>query len=169
LGVRTRKADGTWSTHVLVFTLTDAMLFQLGGRVIPPTPRPHEVVLAALHAYDRRGGGVETQNKGDKQGLGLTRRNKRQFAAQEMLVLLAQLAHNFVIWTRNDLAQVDHRLHKYGIQRTVRDALHIAGRVQLAPSGQVHQIILNANHPLASAVQAALATPDDLSLILGQI
>jgi Transposase DDE domain group 1 len=169
LAVRTRKADGTWSTHVLVFTLTDAMVFQLGGQPVPPTARSHEVVVAALHAYDRRGGGVETQNKGDKQGLGLTRRNKRQFAAQEMLVLLAQLAHNFVIWTRNDLAQVDHRLHKYGIHRTVRDALHIAGRVQLAPSGQVHQIILNAKHPLASAVQAAFATVDDLSLILGQI
>jgi hypothetical protein len=169
LAVHTRKADGTWSTQVLVFTLSDAMLFELCGQPLPATPRPHEVVLAALHAYDRRGGGVETQNKGDKQGLGLTRRNKQRFAAQEMLVLLAQLAHNFVIWTRNDLAQVDRRLHKYGIQRTVRDALHIAGRVQLAPSGQVHQIILNAKHPLASAVQAAFATADDLSLILGQI
>jgi len=169
VAVRTRKADGTWSTHVLVFTLTDAMLFQLGGQAVPAPPQPHEVVLAALHAYDRRGGGIETQNKGDKQGLGLTCRNKRRFAAQEMLVLLAQLAHNFIIWTRNDLAQVDHRLHKYGIQRTVRDALHITGRVQLASSGQVNQIVLNANHPLARAVQAAFAMPDDLSLILGQI
>ena len=169
LAVRTRKADGTWSTHVLVFTLTDALLFQLSGQAVPPMPRPHEVGLAALHAYDRRGGGVETQNKGDKQRLGLTRRNKRRVAAQEMLVLLAQLAHNFVIWTRNDLAQVDHRLHKYGIQRTVRDALQIAGRVQLTPGGQVHQITLNAKHPLARAVQVAFAKVDDLSLILGQI
>jgi hypothetical protein len=169
LAVRTRKADGSWSTHVLVFTLTNAMVFELSGQPVPPLPQPHEVGLAALHAYDRRGGGVETQNKGDKQGLGLTRRNKRRVAAQEMLVLLAQLAHNFVIWTRNDLAGVDQRLHKYGIQRTVRDVLHIAGRVQLAPSGQVHQITLNAQHPLAHAVQAAFATVDDLSLILGQI
>jgi len=52
----------------------------------------------------------------------LTHRNKRKFVAQEMLAQLAQLAHNFVIWTRNDLAQVEARLSKYGIQRTVRDA-----------------------------------------------
>ena len=169
LAVRTRKADGTWSTHVLVFTLTDAMLVQLSGQPVPATLHPHAVGLAALHAYDRRGGGVETQNKGDKQGLGLTHRNKRRFAAQEMLVLLAQLAHNFVIWTRNDLARVDPWLRKYGIHRTVRDALQIAGRVQLAPSGQVHQITLNAKHPLARAVQAAFAACDDLSLMLGQI
>jgi hypothetical protein len=40
-----------------------------------------------------RSGGVETQNRGEKQGLGLVRRNKPLFEAQEVLVLLAQLAH----------------------------------------------------------------------------
>ena len=53
-----------------------------------------EVLLAALHAYDQRDGGLETQNKGDKQGLGLNKRNKRRFCAQEILVLMAQLAHD---------------------------------------------------------------------------
>lgn len=85
-------------------------------------PTAQQQALATLHAYDRRGGGLEPQNKGDKQGLCLTHRNKRKFVAQEMLAQLAQLAHNFVIWTRNDLAQVEARLSKYGIQRTVRDA-----------------------------------------------
>jgi len=79
-----------------------------------------DVMLAALHAYDRCGGGVETRTKGDKQGLGLSHRNKHRFVAQEMLVLLGQLAHDVVIWTRNDLAQVDPRFQKYGIERTVR-------------------------------------------------
>lgn len=50
-----------------------------------------------------------------------------RFAAQEMLVLLGQFAHDLVIWTRNDLARVDRRFHKYGIERTVRDAMHIDG------------------------------------------
>jgi hypothetical protein len=171
LALRKQKADGTWSYHVLIFTLTDAMLFRLCGRPLPLTPTPADILLAALHAYDRRGGGIETQNKGDKQGLGLARRNKHRFSAQEMLVVLAQLAHNVVIWTRNDLAQADQRLQKYGIQRIVRDALQIAGRIQVNAHGQVQQITLNERHPLATAFQAASAqwfASDDLSLNLGQ-
>jgi hypothetical protein len=171
LALRKQKADGSWSYHVLIFTLTDALLFRLCGRVMPANPQPVDILLAALHAYDRRGGGIETANKGDKQGLGLARRNKHRFAAQEMLVLLAQLAHNLVIWTRNDLAQADVRLQKYGIVRTMRDALQIAGRIQVNAHGQVQQITLNERHPLASAFQAASAqwfANDDLSLNLGQ-
>lgn len=172
LALRKRKANGKWSYHALVFTLTDDLLFRLCGQDMPAVIQPVDVLLAALHAYDRRGGGVETQNKGDKQGLGLSRRNKHRFAAQEMLVLLAQLAHNLVIWTRNDLAQTDPRLHKYGVQRTVRDALQIAGRVQFNAHGQVHQITFNERHPLAAAVHTTCSrwlASDDLSLNLGQI
>jgi len=172
LALRTLKKNGTWSEHVLVFTLTDAMLFQLCDQDMPTTPSAADILFAAMHAYDRRGGGVETQNKGDKQGLGLARRNKHLFAAQETLVLLAQLAHDLVIWTRDDLAQVDQRFEKYGIQRTVRDVLQIAGRVQINATGQVQQITLNESHPLAATVRmafvASLAT-DDLSLNLGKI
>lgn len=165
VGLRTRKANGKWSYHVVVLTLTDAMLFRLCEQPLPAAPQPADVLLAALHAYDRRGGGIETQNKGDKQGLGLTRRNKHRFAAQEMLVLLSRLAHNFVIWTRNQLAQVDPRLQKYGIKRIVRDAMHITGHVEINADGQVQQISLNDDHPLAAAFHNAFRA-DDLSLIL---
>lgn len=171
LALRKRKADGHWSYHVLVFTLTDDHLFWLAAGRRPDNPPPEAVLLTALHAYDRRGGGLETQNRGDKQGLGLARRNKHRFAAQEMLVLLAQLAHNLVIWTRNDLARVDPRLQKYGIQRTVRDALHISGRIYLTTNGRIERIALNERHPLAPAFCNAFASSlavDDLSLILGQ-
>lgn len=155
LAVRHRKKNGKWSYHVLVFNLTDRMLYSLAGRVMPSAPTALESLLIALHAYDLRGGGVETQNKGDKQGLGLSHRNKQAFAAQEMLVLLGQLAHNLIIWTRNALAQADPRLQKYGIQRTVRDALHIDGRIEIDPAGQVVQIVLNGKHPLATAFHNA--------------
>jgi hypothetical protein len=150
LALRKCKANGSWSYHVLVFTLTNEMLFHLCQQPLPPTVQTTEILLAALHAYDRRGGGVETQNRGDKQGLGLSRRNKHRFVAQEMLVLLAQLAHNLVIWTRNELAQAEPRLHKYGIQRTVRDAFQIAGTIRVNAQGQIQLITLNERHPLAS-------------------
>jgi hypothetical protein len=171
LALRKQKKNGAWSYHVLVCSLTDAMLFRLCGQPMPEQLHPQDVLLAALHAYDRRGGGLETQNRGDKQGLGLVRRNKQRFAAQEMLVLLAQLAHNLVIWTRNDLAHVDPRLEKYGIQRTVRDALQIPGSIQVDPDGKIDGITLNGRHPLTSAFHQAFApmlVRDDLSSILGK-
>lgn len=172
LALRKRKTNGTWSYHALIFTLADECLFLLGRQTMPETLQPADILFAALQAYDQRGGGVETQNRGDKQGLHLTHRNKHLFAAQEMLVLLAQLAHNLVIWTRNDLAQVEPRLHKYGIQRTVRDALQIAGRIQVNAQGQIELIMLNRKHPLAAVFQKAFSPSlagDDLSLILGKI
>ncbi len=155
VGLRSRTKKDEWSYHVLVFNLTDAMLFRLNELVPPANAQPLEVLLAAVYAYDRRGGGVETQNKGDKQGLGLSHRNKHRFAAQEMLVLLGQLGHDVVIWTRNELAQVDPRFEKYGIQRTVRDALQIDGRVTMSAEGHIQDVTLNVRHPLANAFQNA--------------
>lgn len=66
LALRKRKVNGSWSYHVLAFTLSDEMLFHLCQQPLPQPPQPADILLAALHAYDRRGGGVETQNRGDK-------------------------------------------------------------------------------------------------------
>ena len=94
LAIRTPRPKGGWHYQVLVFTLTDTLLFELCQRPMPNALSDSHILLAALHAYDLRDGGLETQNKGDKQGLGLNKRNKRRFCAQEILVLLAQLAHD---------------------------------------------------------------------------
>jgi hypothetical protein len=124
-----------------------------------PQPQPcttRDIILAALAAYDQRGGAAETQNKGDKQGLQLAHRNKHRFVAQEMLVLLAQLAHNLLVWTRNDLARADSCFAHYGIQRMVRNVLQIPGCVQLDAAEHIVSISLQENHPLAAKVQIAL-------------
>jgi hypothetical protein len=171
LVLRKRKQNGSWSFHALIFTLTDQMLFELLGQEVPTQLTDQQILMAALHFYDLRGGGLETQNKSDKQGLGLSRRNKHHFAAQEMLVLLAQLAHNLLIWTRNDLAATDPRFRKYGIQRTVRDVLQIPGTVQITAQGTIGKVRLNSSHPLAAAFQQSFSSHfarDDLSLILGE-
>ncbi len=155
LGLRNRKKNGVWSYHALVFNLSDEMLFDLCTQEMPSESQPAAVLFAALHAYDRRGGGIETQNRGDKQGLGLSHRNLHRFAAQEMLVLLGQLAHDEIIWARNALVEVDPRFQKYGIQRTVRDALQIDGHITITADGQIQTIVLNERHPLTAAVQTA--------------
>jgi hypothetical protein len=142
-----------WHYQVLVFTLTDPMLFELSGRAPSPAPTPQELLWAAAQAYDMRDGGLETQNRNDKQGLGLSHRNKRAFAAQEMLVLLAQLAHNVIIWARNDLAAHDVQFRKFGVQRLVRDVLQIGGQVTLSPDQHVIAVALNPRHPYARAME----------------
>ena len=109
-----------------------------------------------MHAYDLRDGGLETQNKGDKQGLGLNKRNKRRFCAQEILVLLAQLAHDCLSWTREDLRKVAPVFEHYGMLRMVRDVLQIDGAVHWDAAGDISAIDLNARHPLANTVQQAL-------------
>ncbi len=156
LAIRTPRPKGGWHYQVLVFTLEDAMLLELCARPMPPACADLDILLAALHAYDLRDGGLETQNKGDKQGLGLNKRNKRSFCAQEILVLLAQLAHDCLIWTRNDLGQVAPAFEHYGILRMVRDVLQIDGTIHWDAAGNICNIELNAQHPLAATVQSAL-------------
>jgi len=156
VALRKLKPNGKWLHQVLVFNLTKEVLFDLAGQPMPQPCTQSEELFAALAAYDQRGGGAETQNKGDKQGLRLAHRNKHSFVAQEILVLLAQLAHNLLIWTRNDLARADDTFAHYGIQRMVRDVLQIPGCVQLDTTGQVVRITLHPSHPLAAKVQPTL-------------
>lgn len=158
LAIRKRKKDGTWSFHALVFNLSDATLFDLARRVLPLDPTPTQILQAVLIAYDLRGGGVETAIKGSKQGLGLTKRNKKQFAAQEILVLLAQLAFNLIIWFRENAAPVAPQLMAFGMVRMVRDVFHIPGHLELDAQGHLLQLSLHAQHPLATPFTQALSS-----------
>lgn len=163
LAIRTPKAKGGYHYQALVFTVPDPMLFALGHRAMPAQPSPADVLRASMHAYDLRDGGLETHNRGDKQGLGINHRNKQRFAAQEILILLAQLAHNFLIWMRNTLVQVDEQFRAFGLQRLVRDVLQIDGVVALSAEAVIQNIHLNQHHPLAATVQQALLTDDLLA------
>ena len=172
LGIRTLKQNGKWRYHVLVFNLTDEMLFWLSEYPHSQTVTTAAALLAALYAYDRRSGAAETTIKGSKQGLGLTKRNKKRFEAQEMLVLLAQLAYNLISWTRNGLAAQSSPLARWGMLRMVRDAFHITGRIEFNSEGHIRQITLNQAHNLAEIFIKALSpflARDGTSVILGQI
>jgi len=172
LAIRSPKADGSWHYRVLVFNLLDTLLFGLAREPFLTDPSPAHVGLAAVHAYDLRGGGVETSLRGSKQGLGLTKRNKRSFPAQEMLVLLAQLAYNLLTWTRNQLATLSPRLGRFGPLRMVRDLFHIAGRLRFDGQGRLLEITLCHTHELAVHLVHAMSSPlaqDDMALNLGQI
>ena len=86
-------------------------------------------ILCQVHFYDSRAV-IETASiKGDKQGLGLVKRRKFSLMGQEMLVLLAQLAHNLVEWAKGWLAEFVPELATFGVQRLVRDLFAIAGQL----------------------------------------
>jgi hypothetical protein len=163
LAIRTPKVKGGYHYQVIVFTLPDPVLFALGQLPMPGNPSSAELLRASIHAYDQRDGGLETHNRGDKQGLGINHRNKQRFVAQEILILLAQLAHNFLIWMRATLGRVDDHFATFGLQRFVRDVLHIDGWVTLTSDGVIQNISLNQRHPFAATVQQALLTDDLLA------
>jgi hypothetical protein len=163
LAIRTPKLKGGYHYQVIICTLPDSMLFEMSHFPLPAHPSAAEVLRANMHAYDQRDGGLETHNRGDKQGLGINHRNKQRFAAQEILLLLAQLAHNFLIWMRDAIVRVDEHFCTFGLQRLVRDVLQIDGWVSLTPDGVIQNISLNQRHPLAATVQRAFLTDDLLA------
>ena len=169
IAVRCRKANGQWAVAVLISTLTSHQVLRLTkhpkGQPIDATT----VLLAYVSFYDQRGGGVESSFKGDKQGLGLGKRSKKRFAAQEMLMLLSTLAHNVVVWARRWLALP--QLRHYGILRMVRDVFHVSGSLLFDPEGQPIELVLNQAAPLAPVLLeavAALLGPTHVVVGLGQ-
>jgi len=150
IAVRCRQQDGAFAYGVLISTLSAQHVLVLTGQSRALLDDPAAVLLAYVRFYDQRGGGVETSFKGDKQGLGIGKRSKKRFAAQQMVMLLGSLAHNVIIWARRWLASP--ALHHYGMLRMVRDVFHISGFLLTDALGQVVQIVLNQAAPLAPAL-----------------
>jgi hypothetical protein len=130
--VRTpKKQPGTgWGYGVLVSTLTHLT--------------PDELI----DLYDDRGGGIETDFRSDRQGLGIAKRRKARMAAQQILLHLAERAHNLLVWTTQQLGAP---LNQYGMLRLLRDALQVNGYL-LVTQDQPVEIGLNRSHPLAYAL-----------------
>jgi hypothetical protein len=171
IAVRCRKKNGQWGVGVLISTLSAPEV--LGLTKQPPTKLNDEasVLLAYVYFYDARGGGVETSFKDDKQGLGITKRNKKRGLAQQMVMWLNVLAHNVLIWARSWLAPWLPQLERYGLLRLVRDIWHISGFVEQDGQGQLVRIVLNQLAPLAQGLSKALhqlLAPTQVVVNLGQ-
>jgi hypothetical protein len=172
IAVRCRKANGQWGIGVLISTLCPSEVLALTHQAVPNAD-PATVLLAYVYLYDQRGGGVEISFKGDQQGLGSTKRNKKRFEAQQMVMLLGTLAHNVVIWARSFLTQPagSCKLRHYGMLRMVRDVFHVSGFLVFDALDQLVEIVLNQAAPLApilvTSLQELLA-PAHVALNLGQ-
>lgn len=107
-------------------------------------------MTAVVSRYDGRAG-VEADLKGDKRGLALAVIRKRRLAAQKLVVLLTQLAHNVLLWSRQWLAAQAPRLQECGIVRLVQEVWAVPGRVKLG-RGQMSSVRLRHAHPRARDV-----------------
>ena len=119
----------------------------------PLSGDPHLLQLA--YAYDLRSGALESCNRADKQTFGLHHPYTHVFHAQQILLLLAQLAHNLLPWVALRLRP--HLTHPIGLQPLLRDGLAIAGRLYFDPQGQLVALVLNALHPLARPLVLAFS------------
>jgi hypothetical protein len=115
---------------------------------------------------------VEIEIKEDKQGFGMAKRQKRKADAQDMLVLLNQLAHNVLVWARSWLCEESPQLIRYGVLRFVRDLLSISGLIEMDQRNRVKRIVLNRGASFARGLLSALRTlllPEQVVIILGKI
>ncbi len=154
IAVRCHKPDGTFAYGVLISALSAQQVLVATGQPLSLLADEAAVLLAYVRFYDQRGGGVETSFKGDKQGLALGKRSKKRFEAQQMVMLLASLAHNVMVWAQGWLASPS--LLHYGMLRMVRDVFHISGFLLITPEGQLTEVVLNQAAPLASALVDSL-------------
>lgn len=148
------EVQARWSYHVLISTLCG---------------RPAQELV---RMYDARGGHPESSFQQDKQGLKLTKHQKKRMDAQQMLVGLAQMAHNLLVWARRWAKDATHEcgMAHWGLLRWVRDVLAIPGMVDVGSEGA--HIVLRAAHPLSSSfIQAfrPLLVRSGTRLSLGEI
>lgn len=157
IAVRWQKKNKTWEYALVLSTLTAQEVIAETGQEEAQVLSDQAVRLAYVRFYDARGGGCETSFKDDKDGLGMTKRNKKRFEAQQMLTLLGTLAHNVVIWAREWLAVEQPKLQTYGMKRLVRDVFHISGFLVRNTQGRVVAIVLNHLAPLVRGLTRSLA------------
>lgn len=104
--------------------------------------------------YDARAR-IENEIKADKGGLLLPRRRKKHWNAQEALVLLTDLAHNILAWTRRFWA-AEPALGDAGLYCIINEILTIPGKL-LFTDRQLVKLRLKATHPRAKPVLACLS------------
>src|SRR5947208_4401665 len=138
--IRTPKDKGGYQYAVLVATVPD----------LEPT--------ALADAYDGRAM-IEATFCQDKQALGLVTRRQRRWEAQQMVLLVARLAHHLLLWGKQWLSRVPTtrwRLRGYGLVRLLRDVWAVPGVIRWR-RGWMVSVRFSPLHPLATPLQASFS------------
>lgn len=113
---------------------------------------------------------MESSLSGDKGGLALEKRRCRSLAAQQVLVMLAELAHNLLTWAGQWLGALVKQVAALGVRRLVSEVIPIAGVIRWR-GPKLIQIQLNGRHPFAPLLRGALARllgPPGIAVSLGK-
>ena len=113
---------------------------------------------ALADAYDSRAR-IEASFCQDKQALGLVTRRQRRWAAQQMVLLLARLAHHLLLWGKRWLSRVPAtrgRLRDYGLVRLLRDVWAVPGVIRWR-RGWMVRVRFSPLHPLATPLQESFS------------
>jgi Transposase DDE domain group 1 len=138
--IRTPKEKGGYQYAVLVTTLVG---YEPG---------------ALADAYDRRAMSEATFCQ-DKQALGLVTRRQRRWEAQQMVLLLARLAHHLLLWGKRWLSRgpaTRQRLQGYGLVRLLREVWAVPGVIRWR-RGWMVSVRFSPLHPLARPLQASFS------------
>jgi hypothetical protein len=95
----------------------------------------------------------------DKQALGLVKRRQHTWEAQQMVVLLARLAHHLLLWSKRWLSRVPTtrwRLEGDGLVRLLQEGMTVPGVIRWRRGWRV-SIRFDPLHPLAEALQQGFA------------
>jgi hypothetical protein len=138
--IRTPKDKGGYQYAVLLTTVAD---------LEPAT---------VADAYDGRAM-IEATFCQDKQALGLVKRRQHKWEAQQMVLLLARLAHHILLWSKHWLSQVPAtrwRLEGYGLVRLLQEVYTVPG-VTRWRRGWLVSVRFDPLHPLATVLQQGFA------------
>lgn len=114
-----------------------------------PAWSPQEVMTY----YDQRGA-CEKEIQSDKAGLRLEKRRKKRLAAQEALILMADVAHNLLAWTSHWMFPAGNMVG-YGPLRLIEDVLCLSGHL-IFEGERLSEVQLNELHPYARVTAAGL-------------
>jgi len=138
--IRTPQEHGGYHSAVLLTTVPD----------LEPT--------ALADAYDGRAM-IEATFCQDKQALGRVKRRQHTWEAQQMVLLVARLAHHILLWSKRWLRRVPTtrwRLDGYGLVRLLQAGMTVPGVIRWR-RGWMVSVHFAPLHPLAEALQQGFA------------
>ena len=139
-GIRPPKDKGGYQYAVLVTTLTD-------------------LAPVALADADDGRAMIASSFCQDKQALGLVTRRQRRWEAQQMVLLLARLAHHLLLWGKPWLSRgpgTRQRLRGDGLVRLLRDVWAVPGVIRWR-RGWMVSVRFSPLHPLATPLQQSFS------------
>ena len=88
-----------------------------------------------------------------------------------MVMLLGQLAHNVIVWSRHWLSAAAPNIKKFGIVRIVRDLFQVSGLVFVNTANEIERIVLNQANAIVRHILPAfhlLLRPEDIPITMGK-